>query len=62
MKLFFESKEGYRPSITQRIEQFFRCKRGNHIYINNAIIEKGMVIGYLKECEHCGKQVKELLT
>tara|TARA_R110000765_G_scaffold202683_1_gene307961 strand:- start:321 stop:515 length:195 start_codon:yes stop_codon:yes gene_type:complete len=54
-KTYLRSVEGYRPSLTQRIEQFFRCLKGRHIWNIYDVVEDNEVIGEIKKCEHCGE-------
>jgi len=55
-KLYFKSRDGYRPSLTQRIEQFFRCRRGKHIWLVNDVVVDLEVVGEVRICEHCKKE------
>jgi len=54
-KKYLKSYENYRPSITQRIEQFFRCRKNKHLWGTYDIVENGEVVGEYKECIHCGE-------
>ena len=53
-KTYLKSRDGYKPSLTQKIEQFFRCLKDIHIWIIKDVVVDSEIVGELKTCEHCG--------
>ena len=56
-KTYLKSYENYKPSLTQMIVQFFRCRNNKHIWKIYDVVENTDVVGELKECTHCGHSV-----
>jgi transcription elongation factor Elf1 len=56
-KTYLKSVEMYKPSLTQKIHQFFRCLKGNHIWRIYDVVEDNETVGELKTCTHCGESI-----